>query len=95
MMDGLYFLSLPAFPMPPYATKTLGLDDGDIFAPWSNTFVVNLTEQPAATISCGETASGLPVGLQIVGQHFDDIGVLRAARAFEIASGLSISAARL
>jgi aspartyl-tRNA(Asn)/glutamyl-tRNA(Gln) amidotransferase subunit A len=95
MMDGLDFLLLPTVPVPPYAAENPGLDNGDIFAPWSNTFVVNLTQQPAATIPCGETASGLPVGLQIVGRRFDDIGVLRAARAFEIASGLTINAARL
>ena len=32
---------------------------------------------------CGFTAEGLPVGLQIVGRRFDDIGVLSLAMAFE------------
>ena len=45
----------------------------------------NLTQQPAASVPCGLTAAGLPVGLQIVGpMHRDDL-VLRAARAFETA----------
>ncbi|MNY83756.1 Glutamyl-tRNA(Gln) amidotransferase subunit A [compost metagenome] len=39
--------------------------------------------QPAISINCGYTAGGLPIGLQIIGQSFDDIGVLRLARAFE------------
>ena len=43
----------------------------------------NMSEQPAASIHCGHTASGLPIGLQIVGQRFDDLGVLQVARAYE------------
>lgn len=43
----------------------------------------NMSEQPAASINCGYTAAGLPIGLQIVGQRFDDLGVLQVARAFE------------
>jgi len=43
----------------------------------------NLTGQPAASIPCGLTRAGLPVGLQIIGPRFHDAAVLRAARAFE------------
>ena len=43
----------------------------------------NMSEQPAASINCGYTAGGLPIGMQIVGRRFDDLGVLRAARAYE------------
>lgn len=45
----------------------------------------NLTQQPAASVPCGLTAAGLPVGLQIVGAKGADALVLRASRAFEIA----------
>jgi aspartyl-tRNA(Asn)/glutamyl-tRNA(Gln) amidotransferase subunit A len=45
----------------------------------------NFSGNPAASIPCGFTAQGLPVGLQIVGKRLDDVGVLRAARAFETA----------
>jgi aspartyl-tRNA(Asn)/glutamyl-tRNA(Gln) amidotransferase subunit A len=38
---------------------------------------------PAASLPAGFTAEGLPVGLQIVGRRFDDLGVLQASRAFE------------
>ena len=34
----------------------------------------NMSEQPAASINCGYTAAGLPIGLQIAGQRFDDLG---------------------
>jgi aspartyl-tRNA(Asn)/glutamyl-tRNA(Gln) amidotransferase subunit A len=87
MMDGLDFLLLPAVPVPPFAAELPGLDQDRIFDPWVNTFLFNLTEQPAASIGCGFTSAGLPVGLQIVGRRFDDIGVLRIARAYERARG--------
>ena len=51
------------------------------WSPFSYPF--NLTQQPAATVPCGLTSEGLPVGLQIVGPRYADALVLRAARAFE------------
>jgi aspartyl-tRNA(Asn)/glutamyl-tRNA(Gln) amidotransferase subunit A len=53
------------------------------WSPFSYPF--NLTQQPAASVPCGLTRAGLPVGLQIVGPRYDDARVLRAARAFEMA----------
>ena len=47
------------------------------------TYPFNLTGQPAASVPCGFTRAGLPVGLQIVGRRFDDATVLRAAACFE------------
>jgi aspartyl-tRNA(Asn)/glutamyl-tRNA(Gln) amidotransferase subunit A len=43
----------------------------------------NMSEQPAASVNCGFDDEGLPIGLQIVGRRFDDLGVLAVARAFE------------
>ena len=51
------------------------------WSPFSYPF--NLTQQPAATVPCGLTKKGLPVGLHIVGPRHADALVLRAARAFE------------
>jgi len=51
------------------------------WTPFSYPF--NLTQQPAATVPCGLTKKGLPVGLHIVGARYADALVLRAARAFE------------
>jgi len=48
-------------------------------------FPFNLTQQPAASIPCGVTKSGLPVGLHLVGPRYAEARVLRAARAFETA----------
>ncbi|WP_418317505.1 amidase [Piscinibacter sakaiensis] len=47
------------------------------------TLPFNMSEQPAASINCGWTGSGLPIGLQIIGARHDDLGVLQAARAWE------------
>ena len=50
------------------------------------TYPFNLTGQPAATVPVGFTASGLPVGLQIVGRRHGDRTVLAASAAFEAAA---------
>jgi Asp-tRNA(Asn)/Glu-tRNA(Gln) amidotransferase A subunit family amidase len=47
------------------------------------TFPFNLTGNPAASVPCGFTKDGLPIGLQVVGRRFDDVAVLRAAAGFE------------
>ena len=51
------------------------------WTPFSYPF--NITGQPAASVPCGFTEEGLPVGLQIVGARYQDRLVLRAAAAFE------------
>lgn len=43
----------------------------------------NMSEQPAASINCGFSRSGMPIGLQIVGPRFGDLTVLKLSRAFE------------
>ena len=47
------------------------------------TYPFNVTGQPAASVPCGFTKDGLPIGLRIVGRRFDDSTVLRASAAFE------------
>jgi aspartyl-tRNA(Asn)/glutamyl-tRNA(Gln) amidotransferase subunit A len=59
---------------------------GDNWLNWSPyTYPFNLTQQPAASVPCGYSSDGLPIGLQIVGPARQDHLVLRAARAFESA----------
>ena len=61
-----------------------GAAQGGRWTDWTPfTYPFNLTQQPAASIPCGRTKAGLPVGLQIVGPKYGDALVLRAARAFE------------
>ncbi|HZE59885.1 MAG TPA: amidase [Burkholderiales bacterium] len=58
------------------------------WTPFSYPF--NLTQQPAASIPCGVTKAGLPVGLHLVGPRYADALVLRAARAFETARPIAM-----
>jgi Asp-tRNA(Asn)/Glu-tRNA(Gln) amidotransferase A subunit family amidase len=47
------------------------------------TLPFNMSEQPSASINCGYTGDGLPIGLQITGRRHDDLGVLQIAFAYE------------
>jgi aspartyl-tRNA(Asn)/glutamyl-tRNA(Gln) amidotransferase subunit A len=76
-------LAVPAFDVGKEFPETSG---GKRWTDWTPfTYPFNLTQQPAASVPCGFTKDGLPVGLQIVGPRYADALVLRAARAFESA----------
>jgi len=47
------------------------------------TIPANLAGIPGISIPCGFTGEGLPVGLQILGKHFDEETILRLAYTFE------------
>ncbi len=47
----------------------------------------NMSEQPAASINCGFSKTGMPIGLQIVGPRFDDMRVLKLSKLFETWTG--------
>jgi len=47
------------------------------------TLPYNMSEQPAITVPCGFDEAGVPIGLQIAGRRFDDLGVLQLARLWE------------
>ena len=47
------------------------------------TISVNLAGVPAISIPCGFTSGNLPIGLQLIGKHFDEESLLRASYAFE------------
>jgi aspartyl-tRNA(Asn)/glutamyl-tRNA(Gln) amidotransferase subunit A len=78
--------AVPAFPANRRAPPNVGEDDWAAWSPFSYPF--NLTLQPAASVPCGFTADGRPIGLQIVGAMYRDDLVLRAARAYEEANPL-------
>jgi len=50
---------------------------------WCLTYPINFTGHPAASIPAGLSASGLPVGMQIVGRRYADVDVLTASAVFE------------
>ena len=50
------------------------------------TIPADMSGVPAVSVPCGFTASGLPIGLQLIGRVLDEATVLRAARAYERAT---------
>ena len=87
-MEKFDFLLTPAVAVPAFEAGQLSPrdQDGNAWLDWTPfSLPFNLTQQPAASVSCGFTSAGLPVGLQIAGRMFDDLGVLSAARAYESA----------
>jgi aspartyl-tRNA(Asn)/glutamyl-tRNA(Gln) amidotransferase subunit A len=80
----------PTSPTPPFrigekSDDPLAMYLSDIF-----TITANLAGIPGISIPCGKTPEGLPVGLQLLGKHFDEPRLLRAAHAFEIAGGFAL-----
>jgi aspartyl-tRNA(Asn)/glutamyl-tRNA(Gln) amidotransferase subunit A len=91
-MTGYDFLVTPMIAVPPFDTPhvTPLTPNGTLWMEWTPyTFPFNLTQQPAASIPCGFTKDGLPVGLQIVGRNGDDARVLQASQALESLLGLT------
>lgn len=83
-IQGYDFLISPTSPITAYAAHAAA--PGDDWRPFEHanfTAPFNMSEQPAASICAGYDAEGLPIGLQIVGHRFDDLGVLRMAYAYE------------
>jgi Asp-tRNA(Asn)/Glu-tRNA(Gln) amidotransferase A subunit family amidase len=82
-------LATPTLAVPPFSTKlAMGPDrvagqEVDPQVGWAFTWPFNLTGQPAVSIPCGWTKSGLPLGLQLVGRRGADGLVLRVAAAIE------------
>jgi aspartyl-tRNA(Asn)/glutamyl-tRNA(Gln) amidotransferase subunit A len=74
-------MPLAAFPAGTDYPPQAGRGEWNDWTPF--TYPFNLTRQPAISVPCGFTKSGLPVGLQIVGPILGDQRVLRAAHAFE------------
>jgi aspartyl-tRNA(Asn)/glutamyl-tRNA(Gln) amidotransferase subunit A len=89
LFAGYDLLLTPTLAVPPFAA---GLErppshrTGSRLAWVAFTYPFNLTGHPAATLPCGFTKDGLPIGLQIVGRRLADLTVLRAAAAFEVAA---------
>ncbi|RPH61641.1 MAG: amidase [Burkholderiales bacterium] len=79
-----YVLS-PTSPILPYEAESAcpGDDPHDALPHIAFTVAWNMSEQPAASVNWAFTDDGLPIGVQLVGQRFDDLGVMRLARVVE------------
>jgi aspartyl-tRNA(Asn)/glutamyl-tRNA(Gln) amidotransferase subunit A len=87
-------LLTPQMPLTAFAVSHEAPPDGRFGDEWINwspyTYPFNFTQQPAASVPCGFSSDGLPIGLQIVGPARRDDLVLRAARAFESAQPFAV-----
>ena len=92
-METYDFLVLPVAQVPPFDVKQRYVTEIDgvrmkTYIEWMKScYYITVTGHPAISVPCGFTPEGLPVGIQIVGRHRDDLGVLQLARAFERATG--------
>lgn len=72
MMADHDVLVLPTVPITAFDAELSTPEGHGQFAPFCNTLLFNLTEQPALSLNCGFTSEGLPVGLQLVRPRFAD-----------------------
>ena len=93
-MEEYAFFAAPVVQVPPF----------DVDQPWvteingqrlhsyldwmKSCYHISVTGLPAASVPCGFTAEGLPVGLQLVSRHQDEFGLLQLAYAFQQATQL-------
>lgn len=76
-------VSVPAFPLPSLMPPGWPEHEWDWLSWAEFSYPFNLSSNPAASVPCGFTTDGLPVGLQVVGRRFDELSVLQASLAFE------------
>ncbi len=87
------FLILPVSQVPPFDVKQRYITEingvkMNTYLDWMRScYFISITGLPAISVPCGFTPEGLPIGVQIVGRHHDELGVLQLAYAFEQATG--------
>jgi amidase len=91
-METYEFFALPTVQVPPFdvnvpfVTEINGVPMTTYIDWMKSCYFITTIGYPAISVPCGFTVEGLPVGLQIVGRHQDDWGVLKLAHAFEQAT---------
>jgi len=89
LFAGLDYVISPVSPVVKFAAE-LAAPRNDPARPFEHiiyTVPWNMAENPAVSINGGYDADGFPIGVQIIGRRFDDLGVLRMAKAFESLRG--------
>ena len=91
-MDNYEFFILPVNQVlpfdvsEPYPTEIDGTKMENYLAWMKSAYYISAVGNPAISVPCAFSESGLPIGMQIVGRHNDDLGMLQMAHAFEQAS---------
>jgi aspartyl-tRNA(Asn)/glutamyl-tRNA(Gln) amidotransferase subunit A len=80
------FLLMPTTPVVSWGAEQHSPSDDphDALSHIAFTVAFNMSEQPAASVPWTHSDDGLPIGVQVAGQRFDDLGVLRLSRALEL-----------
>ena len=89
-MESYDLLLTPTLPIAAFGAGLLSpADEGKskwvYWTPFSYPF--NLTQQPAASVPCGFTKAGLPIGLQLIGNNFSEARLFSAGHAYEQNAG--------
>ncbi len=71
-----------------YPTEIAGVKMENYIAWMKSAYYISVSGNPALSVPCAFSASGLPIGMQIVGRQHDDWGVLQLAYAFEQATNI-------
>jgi amidase len=71
-----------------YPTEIAGVKMENYLAWMKSAYYISAAGNPAMSVPCAFSADGLPIGMQIVGRHHDDWGVLQLGYAFEQATGI-------
>jgi amidase len=93
-MEKYEFFILPVSQVLPFDVKThypmeiAGVKMENYIAWMKSAYYISAVGNPAASVPCAFSESGLPIGIQIVGRHNDDWGVLQMAYAFEQATNI-------
>jgi amidase len=88
-METYEFFILPVSQVPPfdadqqYVTEIADVAMGSYIDWMRSCYYISVAGNPAISVPCGFTSKGLPIGVQIVGRHHDDLGVLQLGHAFE------------
>ena len=88
-METYEFLICPVTQVPPFDIRQPWIEEIDgvkmnTYIDWMRScYFITVTGLPAISVPCGFTPQGLPIGIQIVSRHNDELGVLQLAYAFE------------
>lgn len=91
-MQTFEYIIFPVSQVPPFDIQQRYIEEingekMETYIDWMKScYYITVTGLPAISVPCGFTDDGLPVGVQIVGRHQDDFGVLQLAYAFQQAT---------
>jgi aspartyl-tRNA(Asn)/glutamyl-tRNA(Gln) amidotransferase subunit A len=81
-------IATPTAPTPAFRLGEKTDDPLEMYLSDIYTITVNLAGVPGVSLPCGLSSNGLPIGVQLIGRHFDEARLLRAARNLEQALGV-------